>query len=71
MNFRYRYCTSNNAPWQVMPAPNDDINHVPPGALAFNAFSRANKTLGLLMFPYCRNTSLLQQSFSAGSDNAP
>src|ERR1019366_7779106 len=53
------YSTSNSAPWQVNPAPNDDIHQSPPGAFSASAACRTNKTEGLLMFPCSRSTASL------------
>ena len=51
--------TSSSAPWQLNPAPNDDIHQRPSGVLPERARSRTNKTVGLLMFPKSRSTAAL------------
>ncbi len=56
------HSTSNSAPCDVNPAPNDAIHHRPPGALSASAACSTNKTDGLLMLPCSRNTASLQRT---------
>ena len=55
------YSTSNNAPWQLKPAPKEETHQGPPGAPLVNALFRTCKINGLLMLPNSRNVSALQQ----------
>src|ERR1017187_375344 len=56
------YSTSSNAPWQLKPAPNDDIHHRPPGAPSASSACTTNKTEWLPMFPCSRNTASLRRT---------
>src|SRR5690348_4575062 len=53
------YPTSSSAPWQLKPAPNDDIHHNPSGTASCKARWSTKKTVGLLILPYSRSTAAL------------
>jgi len=59
--WRSFYSTLSRAPWQLKPAPKEDINHQPPGAFSFRAECNVCRTNGLLMFPRSRRMRALQQ----------
>ena len=62
-----RYSTSSSAPWQLKPAPKEDIHQRPPGALPPRAACRTKRTKGLLRFPQSRSTAALQRRSSSVS----
>src|SRR5688572_26998479 len=45
------HSTSSRAPWQLKPAPNEDIHQLPPGACSLSAACSTKYTHGLLTLP--------------------
>src|SRR5437868_15408372 len=63
-----RYSTSSSTPWQLKPAPKEDIHQRPPGALPPRAACRTKRTKGLLRFPQSRSTAALQRRSSRSEE---
>src|SRR5512139_3221116 len=59
------HATSSSAPWQLKPAPNDDIHHQPPCARSARAASSTKYTNALLKLPYSRRTPALYRVCSS------
>ena len=59
------HATRSSAPWQLKPAPKDDIHHQPPGARAAQRAPRARRTrTGCDRLPNSRSTPALQRRSS-------
>ena len=53
--------TSSNAPWQLNPAPKDDIHHKPSGTLPWSAACKTNKTKSNASKPGARPFTVKRQ----------